>query len=174
VSDDPKLGIDAAIARTMDLLRAEGGAGEHARAAEQLSLLPTPAIAAELEERRGPGRPRGSINRSTEEMARYILAHYRDPRLFLAELYNRPVEQLARELNTTREKAQRLQIEAADKLMPYVASKMPVAVTIDAAGEVSLTIVTTPPARTVENHGLIIDVESEVGQPQLDKPKESP
>lgn len=101
---------------------------------QQLALLPTPATervevpeAGEDGKRRGPGRPPGAKNKSTLDWARYIQARYRDPRLFLAETYNRPVEQLAKELDCSLLDAFRVQFMAAKEIAPYIASKMPTA-----------------------------------------------
>ncbi len=55
----------------------------------QLSFLPTaaPAPEAEIDEPRGPGRPKGSKNRSSSELRRYLAAQgYRMPEQQLAQL----------------------------------------------------------------------------------------
>lgn len=116
----------------------------------QLSLLPS-IVERELAEatdeeaqRAGPGRPPGSRNKTTREMVEFILARYRHPMLFLAEMYARPVDALAKELHCDRKEAGQLQAECAKALLPYVAEKMPVAVKVDARGEVALQIVTAP------------------------------
>ena len=148
MGDDHTPGVRPAV----DLLLAEmglsqggGGAGERARRDEQLALWPSAAELGivgdeERAERRGPGRPAGSRNRTTEQFVQFIRANYRDPRLFLAEVYNRPVEELARQLGCKRDEALKLQITAANDLAPYVAQKQPLAVQVSAAGIVTLNI----------------------------------
>jgi len=96
----------------------------------------------EVDARRGPGRPPGATNRRTQDWVDYILARYRSPLIVLAEMFSRPVGQLAKELDCTRAEALRYQIAAAKELAPYVHAKMPVAVQIDGKGVVQLVIET--------------------------------
>lgn len=121
-------------------------ASEDERKAEQLSLLPGPAAAAERDLRRGPGRPKGAKDRRTTDMVRFIRANYRDPLVFLADAISRPVEQLAAELATDRDEAFKLQLAAARELAPYMHGKQqpvegevqaPVTFTIEATAEVA-------------------------------------
>jgi len=120
--------------------------------AEQLALLPTPAAIEEagapddVAERAGPGRPPGSRNRRTEDMVRFVLGSRRHPMLFLADTYTRPTKDIAAQLNCTMEEAYKLQLVAAKELLPYVASKMPVAAEIDDKGELHLHLVRPEPA----------------------------
>lgn len=138
----PKLGLQTAVGALME----RGEAGDLARRAEQLSLLPSDAalgdVAAsdEAAQRHGPGRPAGSRNRRTDEWMEFILARYRSPLVFLAEAYTRPVAQLASELACTREEAFKLQVTAARELAPYLHQKQPVAVNVSGSGVVSLVI----------------------------------
>lgn len=103
---------------------------------EQGELLPLPLTpAAEIAEARGakrPGRPPGAKNRRTEDWANYILARYASPLLFMAETYSRSVHELAGELGCERDDALKIQLACADKLAPYIHSKMPIAVETDA------------------------------------------
>lgn len=120
------------------------------RTAEQLSLLPGPAAAAEAERRtdegRGPGRPKGARDRRTTDLVKFILANYRDPALFLADTFSRPLEQLAEELGCTKLEAYQIQMVAAKELHPYVRGKIapvegdvapPVTFTIEASATVA-------------------------------------
>lgn len=97
--------------------------------AEQLPLIPTEAARADTAKYqptgRGGGRPAGSRNRRTVEMARYLLANYRHPLVGLAEIYSRPVGVLAAELGCTKLEAFQAQLTAMRELAPYVAQKMP-------------------------------------------------
>jgi hypothetical protein len=62
------------------------------------SLSPAP-----LPEKRPAHRPKGSRNRSTEEMRRFLLSRYQSPLQGCAETWSRRAEDLARELFLTRE-----------------------------------------------------------------------
>lgn len=86
--------------------------------------------------RSGPGRPKGSKNKSSEEWAEYILNQYRSPLIFLAETYNRPVGLLAAELKCDRLEAFKIQLVAAKDLAPYVHQKQPQA--LELGGEKGL------------------------------------
>lgn len=113
-------------------------------AARQLPLIPVagdedqaPAedwgLLAEETEGRGPGRPPGSRNRSTEEWRTYILARYRSPLVALAETYSRPVQVLAAELGCSVAAAFQIQQRAAVEALPYLHQKQPTA--IEAVGD---------------------------------------
>jgi hypothetical protein len=132
-----------------------------APAVEQLSLLPGA----------GPkdvqhGRPAGAVKRSTAEMVAFILATKQHPLLFLADVYSQPLAELAREAQCTLKEAKLMQVDAAKNLAPYISSKMPIAVEVDARGEVSLVISTVPLGATgaVRDNAVIIDVEDEENQ----------
>lgn len=109
---------------------------------EQLALIPaeTPAREAVKIARQGPGRRLGSVNKRTKDMAAFILSRYRSPLIFLAEAYNRSVEDLQAELGCTKEAAYALQLRAATELAPYLHGKMPVAVDMRVAADMHLVI----------------------------------
>ncbi|MFA5580517.1 MAG: hypothetical protein WDA25_01030 [Paracoccaceae bacterium] len=77
------------------------------------------------------GRPKGSRNRRSEELVRFILKQHSHPLLVLAQTYSRPVHVLAAELGCTPLEAFQLQQRAAVELAPYIESKKPVAVQVD-------------------------------------------
>ena len=116
------------------------------REAAQLSLLPTPAAVAlaatddATARRSGPGRPPGSRNKRTEEWVEFIRANYRDPALFLAETYARPVEVLAAQLGCEKLEAFNIQRQAAEALLPYLHQKLPQAISIDAKSHATLVL----------------------------------
>lgn len=116
------------------------------REAAQLSLLPTPAAAADAaagddEARRsGPGRPPGSRNRRTEEWVDFLLRRYSSPLIGLAETYSRPVEVLAAELGCTKLEAFRIQQQAREAIAPYLHQKLPQAISIDAKSHATLVL----------------------------------
>ena len=89
---------------------------------------------------RGPGRPKGSRNKRTDEWVDYLLRGRRPPLLVLAETYSRPVDQLADELSITKGEAFKLQLLAAKELAPYVHQKQPLAIQVDERGVVRLVI----------------------------------
>lgn len=80
--------------------------------------------------KRGPGRPPGSPNRQTRQMAGLLRARgYRDPWEFLAALYTTPTRDLMRAIGAEdAEKIVEVQRKAASEVMKYTYSPMPVAV----------------------------------------------
>lgn len=91
--------------------------------------------------KRGPGRPAGSVNRTTLQLQRLLLQRgYRDPAEFLASIVSMDARELARELSkpakigeaivevTSVADALDLQVKAAKELMPYFHQRMPIAV----------------------------------------------
>ncbi len=134
-----KEGLSAAVAEAMEQstppvlaeqlpLEVKGDLGETLPGDDQ-----APAV-------RGPGRPPGSRNKSTDQWVDYLLARYRSPLVALAEAYSRPVEELAKELGCSKLEAFTRQVMAAKELAPYVHQKQPVAVQVDSTGVVSLII----------------------------------
>jgi hypothetical protein len=78
------------------------------------------------------GRPKGSRNRRSEELIRWVLAKHQHPLLTLAETYTKPVEELARELNVKKGEAMALKVRCAVEALPYFESKKPVSLQVDA------------------------------------------
>ena len=89
---------------------------------------------------RKAGRPKGASNKRTAQIRDYLLSRYAHPLEVLAQTYSRPVEALAAELGCSRIEAFKVQVSAAAELAPFIESKMPVAVGIDARGTVQLVI----------------------------------
>jgi hypothetical protein len=89
---------------------------------------------------RKAGRPKGASNKRTGQLRDYLLSRYAHPLEVLAQAYSRPVETLAAELGCSKVEAFGLQVRAAAELAPFIESKMPVAVGIDARGTVQLVI----------------------------------
>lgn len=143
-----KRGIAAAVRLTTPQRDLEQAAvALEKKRVQQLSLLPTPAIEGLLTPpKRGKGRPRGAMNKATADMVAFIRARYTDPRIFLAETYSRPVEELARELGCSKLDAFEIQAAAAKDLLSYVASKMPAEVKLTDTREVHLHIHRAPVA----------------------------
>lgn len=80
--------------------------------------------------KRGPGRPPGSPNRTTRQMAGLLRARgYRDPWEFLAALYSTPTAKLMAAIGSKdTDRVLEAQRKAASELMKYTYSPMPVAV----------------------------------------------
>lgn len=79
-------------------------------------------------EGRGPGRPKGAINKATKTTAELILATGQSPAMYLASVM--------RDVTADKERRDR----AAIALMPFVHSKMPTAVDLTGAGGLLLQI----------------------------------
>lgn len=127
--------------------------------AGQLPLIPIAHEddddAAENQVAREPGRggrPKGSRNRSTEAWREFLGNRYRSPLEVLAEIYSRPVGELAAEIGCTKLEALTLQQRAAAESAPYWHQKQPLAMQIDGRGVVQL-VLEAPgaPQRAVEN-----------------------
>lgn len=131
-----KTGLQAAVALVI-------GGQPLPQGPRQLPLIPSGAVDEGAPEpgepeKRGPGRPPGALNKSTEQMTAFLLRQYRSPLAVLAEIYSRSVVTLAQELNCDLLEAFKLQLVAAKELAPYVHAKQPVAVQVDGNGIVNL------------------------------------
>lgn len=97
---------------------------------------------------RGPGRPPGAKNKSTDEWSRYILSRYRSPLIALAEIASATPHRLADELSrhltgdkrVTELQALELIVKAAEKLAPYLHQKQPLALDGGGAGLLQIVI----------------------------------
>jgi hypothetical protein len=109
------------------------GAGEGASAApvgRQMSMLPAApgAHAQEPQGSRGPGRPAGAKNKRTRHWQQWFEATGKLPLEFLAGVYRARTADLADELSTSTEAALRIQVQAAQAVLPYVEQKLPLAI----------------------------------------------
>lgn len=157
--------------------------------AEQLALLPLPISssvsnggAAEngAPAARGAGRPPGAKNKSTEAWRTFLLTRYSSPLQGLAEIYSRPVRDLAQDLGLkpellTFEKAFELlkfQASCMKELAPYIHQKMPQAVEGLEGGLMQLVINTGAPAAEPEKQAgfavKILDLNIEQNQGVID------
>lgn len=138
VGEDRVTGIAAALAEV-----AAGPLSAPAEAAEQADLWadgegvgsgplddPLKHLGTDLFKtpRRGGGRPAGARNRSTEAWRTWFLSQRRDPALALADIYSMTVEELALRLECDPLDAMKLQMRAAEILMPYLHQKQPLAI----------------------------------------------
>lgn len=106
-----------------------------APATDMEALVPAPAKG---------GRPAGSVARKTAEWAAYMLARYRSPLVVMAETFSRPTRDLAEELSCTPLEAFELQMKAAAELAPYVHSKQPTGLQLDAAPDAPVMLAVSP------------------------------
>ncbi len=84
------------------------------------------------------GRKPGSKNRQNRAFQEYLLQFGPQPGVTQMRFLGRPVEQLAAELGCSKLEAAQLQIRCDDNLLPYFASKMPVAVAHRFEGDVTI------------------------------------
>lgn len=164
MSEESKVGLQAAVDLTMGESEPPPGA-----ATDQLPLLPAGEVAERESDqlparRRGPGRPPGARNKSTDDWVDFIRARYRSPLEMLAETFSRSVVDLSKELGCTKKDAFALQLQAAKELAPYLHQKMPQAVTVDAKGDFTLIIEggLGVPAVTAGDDAVVI--EGEIGE----------
>lgn len=180
-------GLKAAVALT------EGEAAPVEAQATQLALYPAAQLGelpaekvARTEALRGPGRPKGAINRKTTDWAKFILGRYRSPLEFMAELYSRRTIDLAAEIGCKPAEALVAQVRAAEGLAPYLHGKMPVQVEVKS--NIPLLVLGDPremlgkfleqldpdllpdlsQLQPVADQGLSGEGGGEVGQPELD------
>jgi len=82
-------------------------------------------------QQRGVGRPKGAKNKSTKEWVEYFMATVKEsPLIFLGKLMTEPTDRLARRMCADRIDALKVQVGAANALLPYVHQKQPVAVEV--------------------------------------------
>lgn len=117
----------------------------------------------ERAERRGPGRPKGSPNKRTEDLRRFILARFKHPVVALMEIGSIPTIELISELRLDPDKALALQIRALSEAAPYVDSKMPMKLTVsdgDRLPEFHLHFGSDGSAKATDQQGRTMDLEA--------------
>lgn len=77
-----------------------------------------------------PGRPPGSLNRRTVDMADYLLSKYTSPLEVLAQIAVAPIDELSASLACTKLEALQEKRLAAIALKDHIHSKMPLAVDV--------------------------------------------
>lgn len=90
--------------------------------------------------RSGPGRPRGSVNRTTRDLVKLIESTGRHPLLAMAEIVATPIDVIARTLGCDKLEAAEYHRKVMSDLAPYVAQKLPTAVQIQGANAGMLVI----------------------------------
>lgn len=94
---------------------------------------------------KGPGRPAGSLNRRTVDMAEYLLSKYTSPLERLAQIAVSPVDELSASLGCTKLEALQEVRLCAIALAPFLHSKMPLAVDVTNRKIIHLVIGEIPP-----------------------------
>jgi hypothetical protein len=130
-----------------DLHQARAAAAEN-DAAEQVELFPGSSVfgrvlapngGGELR-RSGPGRPRGSRNRRTQELADYAARLGGNPILKLIEIVATPIDVIAATLGCKKVEAADYWRKCAADLAPYIEQKLPTAVQLQGANAGMLVI----------------------------------
>ncbi len=80
----------------------------------------------------GRGRPKGAPNKRTAQMRELYLKAFPHPMLQAGSILRMTIDELSRELMCSRYEAAELQRKTRADLMPYLESKMPVAVDLGA------------------------------------------
>ncbi|TCD15155.1 hypothetical protein [Oricola cellulosilytica] len=101
--------------------------------------------------RTGPGRPKGSLGKSTKELVKLIEATGRHPILAMAEIVATPIDVIARTLGCKKIEAAEYHRKVMNDLAPYVAQKLPTAIELPGANAGALFINLGAPVETGEN-----------------------
>lgn len=105
------------------------------------------AVLGEARKRRR-GRPRGRVNKRTDDFSRYLLGFGQHPAITMMQLQSTPPEILVERsasMDPAKRRmsygdAQQLRVRCAEGLLPYIESKKPVAVDVSAKGDFSLVV----------------------------------
>ncbi len=97
-----------------------------ARPAMQMELL-EPGTSSLADVLRGPGRPKGVKNLRTAAIQRWFQATGKMPLEFLAGVYREETSVIAARLECNAIEALRVQVSAAQAVLPYVEQKLPIA-----------------------------------------------
>ena len=160
---------------------ADGDAADLFGFEEGLSLFGGQTIAPPT--KRTAGRPPGSVNRSTTQLKKLLLARgYRDPAEFLASIMSMDARDLARELSapkrigdaivevTSVAAALDLQVKAAKELLPYFHQRMPLAIQHEGTGLRPVIVIhdgpQPVPGRVVEGEAMSVHEPQQVEQYQ--------
>lgn len=104
---------------------------------------PSPLSAALPSAGRRPGRPKGAKNRRTEAVTAWLLSQHRHPLSVMMEAYSMTPAELAERIGVEASSDNlldifKLQVRMAEAVAPYVAQKLPQAVQLDAAANLSI------------------------------------
>ena len=113
------------MAAAVETLADAGAVGRIDREPELPLGLSRAERASQLAGYRGPGRPKGSRNRRTEETIEYLRAKgVADPLEVLGQIYSRPTAELAEELDISLAEALDRQQHAAQAALPFWHAKV--------------------------------------------------
>lgn len=138
------LGLDQAAD---DLVQARAAGAENAETA-QVELFPGQTVWGEVSmpigrgepPRTGPGRPRGSRNRRTQDLADYATRLGGNPIIKLIEIVATPIDVIASTLACSKADAADFWRKCAADLGPYIEQKLPTAVQLQGANAGMLVI----------------------------------
>lgn len=101
-----------------------------------------------------PGRPKGAKNKSTKEWVDFFLSKVKEsPLIALGRLYSENTELLARRLCCKRLDALKMQVAAANAVLPYVHQKQPIAIETSSEELPTIQIFTSPTVYQQINNG---------------------
>lgn len=120
------------VALDMVMAAAEADGGEDEEP-ELLLGLPAPKTAKgrALVEERKRGRPAGAKNKRTVRTVQYLMQQFRDPRAVLLSIAGMDIDVMMATLGLSAAEALAEKRLAAQAVLPYVASKMPLAVEVN-------------------------------------------
>ena len=93
-------------------------------------LFNGPLDVGETTAKRGPGRPKGSKNRTTADMRRFLLANYRDPLMGVMDITAMTPRQIRKEWACKTKEAMNIWMWAVAKACEYLHQKQPQAVLV--------------------------------------------
>lgn len=122
-------GLDAALADAV----AEAGLPGEPEQLELNEIAQLPLLGEVTREGRPvkPGRPPGSVNKATKELASYILSRHRHPVIAAAEVCDMPLADLAKALSCERLDAAKYQQSCREFVARYTLQAMPQSVQVD-------------------------------------------
>lgn len=137
-----------ALDQAADDLHLERAAADENDAAEQSELFPGSSVFGRVMQpngggelrRSGPGRPRGSRNRRTQDLADYAARLGGNPILRLIEIVATPIDVIAATLGCKKVEAADFWRKCAADLGPYIEQKLPTAVQLQGANAGMLVI----------------------------------
>lgn len=100
------------------------------------------------------GRPKGAKNKSTKEWVEYFMNTVKEsPLIMLGRLYCKDTKMLAREMCCNRIEALKIQVAAANAVLPYVHQKQPIAIETSTEELPTINIFTSPTVYQQINNG---------------------
>lgn len=123
-------GLEAALAEQLANATLPGDDAEQLELNEIAQLPLLGSIKVDGREIR-PGRPKGALNKSTKELANYVLSRHRHPILAAAEVADMPLQALALALSCEKLDAAKYQQQCREFVARYTLQAMPQSVQVD-------------------------------------------